>query len=65
MKNCNKVIYLTLSSNWYNKNDILITGDSIKLKVIKTYKLNWWRKLLLKLGFNIKSGNCIKCKIII
>lgn len=64
MKNCNKVIYLTLSSNWYKKGDILITGSSIKLKVIRTYKLTWWRKLLRKVGFNIKPENIIKCKLI-
>ena len=56
-------IYLNLSENWYNKGNILITG-STKLKVIKTYKLTLWRKILLRLGFNIRSSNCIKCKIV-
>ena len=63
-KLCGKPIYLTLSENYFNKGDILTTGDSVKLKVVKTYKLTWWRKLLMKLGFKIRSSNCIKCKIV-
>ena len=59
----NKHLYITLSSNCFNKGDIINTPIST-LKVIKTYKSTWWRKLLRKMGFNIIAENVIKCKLI-
>ena len=60
---CGKPIYLTLFENYFNKGDVINTPTST-LKIVKTYKSTWWRKLLRKIGFNIKSENVIRCKLI-
>lgn len=52
---------ITFKENYFRKGEILDVG-TFKAKVIKTYPFNWWRKLLFKLGFSIKSCNIIKVK---
>lgn len=49
---------LYLEDNPYTKGQIFTTGN-MTLKILKYYKENWWRKILIKLGFNIKI-NCYR-----
>lgn len=57
-----KPFLIYFSENWYKKGDILVTGQGIELKVIKVYKLTWWKKILIKLGFRFRiKGIKVKC----
>jgi hypothetical protein len=51
-----KSFYLKFDSvDWIKRKDIItVTNKGGFFKVLKVYKLNWWRKLLLRLGFRIK-----------
>lgn len=61
-----KTFYLAFNDRWFRKGDIIIrefeNSPSIKVKVIKTYPFNWWRKFLFWLGIPIKSCKVIKVK---
>lgn len=52
--------YITVSPTSFIKGEIIHTGDGKLLKVIKTYRLTWWRKILKWLGFKIKNPNTYK-----
>lgn len=52
---------IQLDADWYNKEDILSIGPYYtKVKIIKVYRLTWWKKLLLKLGFSITFFKGVK-----
>lgn len=59
-----KTFTIYLEDTFFKKGDILTSEESTNLKVIKVYKFNLWRKLLYKLGFNIKIFNGVKVKTI-
>jgi len=44
---------IEFQENWFRRKDILETPDGYKLKVIKVYKMWWWKKILLWLGFSV------------
>lgn len=46
--------YIKFDTNWCKKGDILTTSNNTKCRVIKVYKLNWWKRFLLWLGFSVK-----------
>lgn len=54
-----KPFMLIFDADYFNKNDILVSQDKVEVKVIKAFKLTWWRKLLLKLGFSVLY-HCVK-----
>lgn len=46
----------------YFKDDFFDHGDILEstgynMKIIRTYRITWWRNILLKLGFNIKCNS--------
>jgi hypothetical protein len=45
-----KPFYIKFSEDWVKKGDILNTTDTVSLKVLRVYRLNWWRKCLLALN---------------
>ena len=55
-----KPFIIKLEEDWFKKGDILETSDESKLKIIKIYKFNWWRRLLFWFGFPFKYAQCIK-----
>lgn len=55
---------MTFRKNYFNKNDILLSGEDRQLKVIKIYKDNFWRKFLHFLGFKIMLYGEIKVKLV-
>ncbi len=58
-----KTFILYFDDNYFKKGDILDSGTSYQVKVIKVYKYNLFRRLLFK-WFNIpfKMYNCVKVK---
>jgi len=55
--------YLKLDKHSFEVNDVVEGPYSpVRLKVIKTYPFNWWRKLLFILGFPYKSMDLVKVK---
>lgn len=56
----NQSFKIILDQNWYRPEEILKLPTGAKLKVIKTYPFNWWRRLLFKLGFSYTSSKVIK-----
>ena len=38
----------------FNKGDILNTGNGATVKVIKAYKMTWWKKALLFFGIKVR-----------
>lgn len=49
-----KPFYIQFDRDWFSKGDVLETDNGAKFEVIKVYRLNWWRKLLRKLGFRVR-----------
>jgi hypothetical protein len=58
----NKPFFLILTKDTFNKNDILYLPDMSKIKIIKTYPYNWYRKILNFLHLPFKMCDCVKCK---
>ena len=44
---------MEFKEDWFRRNDILETPEEYKLKVIKVYRMWWWKKILLWLGFRV------------
>lgn len=61
-----KSFYLTLSSNDFNKGDILFTGErKQKVEVIETPHKKWWKTILQYMTFGLyKAPYQYKIKII-
>lgn len=51
-----KPFYLKFDTLWFKKGECITTGLGVNMVVVKVYKYNWWRKLLIKLGFKVKVG---------
>jgi len=45
-----------LKEDYFNKGDILNYSNG-EVKIIKTFRKTWWRKLLLIFGFKINVNN--------
>lgn len=56
-QNNNNVFYLNLNGSIFDKNNILMTTNGIKVKVLKYIKNNRWNWFLRWLGFNIRIGS--------
>lgn len=54
--------YIRISSHAFKKNEILECPGNIKVKVIKTYPFNWWRRFLFTLGLPYKTFDMIKVR---
>ena len=65
MNNVNKAFYLKFSENYFNKNDILISENNTKLKVLETPHKKWYKQFLqwISLGW-YKAPTMYKVKII-
>lgn len=46
------------NTSFIRKGDVLETSHSVTVMVLKVYKNTWWRKLLRRLGFRVKSFQC-------
>lgn len=56
-----KTFVIKFDREHFKKGDLLTYGASITtLKVIKVYKLTWWRKLLMRMGFRIRLIHAVK-----
>lgn len=49
--------YIQFDENWFKKGDVLQGKDGIRCKVIKVYKITWWKKLLIKLNIRKRFKN--------
>ena len=44
----------------YARNNILSCSPGGQFIVTKVYKINWWRKILIRLGFRVKLFKCVR-----
>jgi hypothetical protein len=59
------IFYLQFQKNYYNKGDILTTGNNVKIKILETPHKKWWKQLLQFITFRLyKSPTQYKCKVI-
>ena len=58
----NNTFYIEFSENYFNKGDIILGAENSKMLVIKTYRINWWKKILLFLWFRIEISKRVKVK---
>nr|WP_298659905.1 hypothetical protein [uncultured Flavobacterium sp.] len=56
-----KPFTVKMDSSYFQKRDVVVT-QSKKFLVVKTYKFNWWRKFLFKLGFKFHSAELKEIK---
>lgn len=42
-----EVFYIKLSDNWFRKGDVINAGGKDKLIVLKSYRLTWWKKVIM------------------
>jgi len=56
--------YIQFNEKWFKRGDILILSDSpIKCRVIRAYRLTWWRILRMRLGLRIKLFDLERVKV--
>ena len=53
---------IKFDTNTFNRKNILMTPGGTKVKVIKVYKYNLYRRILHFFGFQFKLFNCVKVK---
>lgn len=60
-----KIIYLKFSDNYFDKNDILISENNTKLKVLETPHKKWYKQFLQWISFSwYKAPSMYKLKVI-
>lgn len=56
--------FIRLNVRYYKKGQVIIDSSGNHFKIIKTYHLTWWRKILKWFGFKLKDPNTYKVKYI-
>ena len=59
----NNKFYIEFSENCFNRGDVIWNYTS-RFKVIRTYRMTWWKKILIKLGFKFEISKKVKVKYI-
>lgn len=54
---------IAIDKDWFKKGDILENPPGIQIEVTKVYRITWWKKLLMFLGFKVVFFKGIKVKI--
>lgn len=49
--------FIKMKGDYLRKNDVIYFPSTQTARVKKVYPFNWWRRLLFRLGFKIKSAN--------